>query len=390
MSELTDLDAAWVNFADRVKAAGESITGPEFTSDPRLRAEGYRYVGRLTNLAHQIYLEFADVTQPALFRFDDDISTFGAPNMDNNYARAAVDPAGTYRVSGNIAGVQELLVSVHEGEMALGKPAVLGELTLGDLKVGDDGWLELILGGPEGPLNWLAMPENTTWLNIRQFIGDWENGPIAVLDIERLDSIGPVDNITPASMASALNQAAAWVEGSVGFWNMFAGAIAGMTPVNQFLAPMRPQGGAENMVHGATKWDLQSGQALVVEFDEPVANYWSIQTYMLPWLAPLDIANRVTSLNNSQVHRDGDGKIRVVMSATDPGVQNWLDTSGLTEGLCTYRWVRASTEPTPAATLVDVSEVRQHLPESTPNFSAQERKAQIAARHRGVARRFRR
>jgi len=144
------------------------------------------------------------------------------------------------------------------------------------------------------------------------------------------------------------------------------------------------------MVHGACRWQLEPNQALVVEFDEPAATYWSIQTYMLHWLQPLDFANRVTSLNDGQVRVDDDGKVRVVISATDPGVHNWLDTSGLRKGLCSYRWVRANTEPTPTSELVDVADLRTHLPESTPVFGIRDRHAQIKSRRRGVARRFRR
>ena len=137
------------------------------------------------------------------------------------------------------------------------------------------------------------------------------------------------------------------------------------------------------MVHGGTKWELGPEQALVIEFDEPVATYWSIQMYMLPWLTPLDAANRMTSIDDGQVRRDEDGKIRIVMAHCDPGVENWLDTSDLTEGLCsTTRWVRAGTEPAPVATLVDIAEVRKYLPESTPEFSSEARPAQIGKRHR--------
>ena len=211
-----------------------------------------------------------------------------------------------------------------------------------------------------------------------------------MLDIERLDDVGVASTVTPASMTVALDRAATWVEGAVNFWNMFAGGIKAMTPVNQFLPPRHAQGGADNMVHGATRWELGPDQALVVEFDEPAATYWSIQMYMLPWLTPLDAANRVTSINDGQVRRDEDGRIRLVIAHTDPDVENWLDTSGLTDGLCSYRWVRSATEPTPVATLVDFAEVREHLPASTPEFSADARRAQIARRHRGVARRFRR
>ena len=111
---------------------------------------------------------------------------------------------------------------------------------------------------------------------------------------------------------------------------------------------------------------------------------------MFHWLAPLDFRNRVTSLNDTQVHVDDDGKVRVVTSHQGPGVQNWLDASGLREGLCSYRWVRATTQPTPVATLVAAADVRKHLPPSTPQFSAAQRKQQIAARQRGFDRRFRR
>ena len=49
--DLERLDAAWRSFSDRIKTVGESITRDEFPEDPRLRAEGCRYVSRMTNLA---------------------------------------------------------------------------------------------------------------------------------------------------------------------------------------------------------------------------------------------------------------------------------------------------------------------------------------------------
>ena len=87
---------------------------------------------------------------------------------------------------------------------------------------------------------------------------------------------------------------------------------------------------------------------------------------------------------------DTDGKFRIVLSQRDPGVQNWIDTCGYADGLVAYRWVRPTTAPTPTSTAIEVSAVRDHLPASTPQFSAADRQAQIAARRRGVARRFRR
>src|SRR5271157_5132885 len=146
---VADLDAAWSSYAERIKAVGESITGDGFPDEPRLRAEGYRYVSRLTNLAQQIYVEFGDPARPSLFRVGDDTTPFGATNTDNNYYRAIVDPTGTYRITGDVTGVKELLFSVQDGEFVFGKTEVLAELSLEELVVEDDGMLELFLGRPE-------------------------------------------------------------------------------------------------------------------------------------------------------------------------------------------------------------------------------------------------
>ena len=388
--DLAELDRAWRHYSDRIRAAGERIAGEGFPDDPRLRAEGYRYVKRLENLAHNIYVEFASTERPMLFRYGDDVTPFGATNTDNNYYRAMVDPAGTYCITGNVAGVKELLFSVQDGEFVFGKVAVLAEAALGELDIGGDGALELYLGGPGRPRNWLPLPPGAVYINVREFVADWERDGLAVLHIERVDTYFPPELLNPSRMIEALELAAAWVEASVDVWGRYAAGARAALPVNA-LAPPRPaEGGAVNMLHGACQWRLEPGQALVAEFERPEVTYWSIQAYVLDWMQPLDFVNRVTSLNDSQLYIDDDGKVRVVLAHEDPGVQNWLDTSGLANGLVSYRYVRAAHAPAPATTLVQLAELRSHLPASTPVFTPGDRRGQVAARRRGVARRFRR
>ena len=384
------LDAAWSDYTARIKAAGETIRGEAFPDDPRLRAEGYRYINRLTNLAHQIYVEFGDTARPVLHRYGDDTTPFGATNVDNNLYRANLDPAGVYRVTGDVTGVKEILFSVQDGEFVFGKTVVLAELSLGDLEVGDDGSLELYLGGPERPGNWLALTPDAVYLNVREFVGDWEHDALACLSIERLDDVGPLGALTTGALAGALDRAATWVEASVRVWNEFGAMLQEVTSVNEFPPPRWAEGGADNMVHAAAQWGLEPGQALLIELDQPHATYWSVQNYVLEWLQPLDFTNRVTSLNDGQIRVDDDGRVRLVLSHGDPGVQNWLDTSGLRRGMVNVRFVRPTNAPAPVARVVDLADVREHLPASTPAFSPAERQAQIAARRRGVARRFRR
>ena len=291
----------------------------------------------MTNLAHQIYLEFGDPLVPMLFRYGDDITPFGATNTDNNYCRTMVDPAGTYRITGDITGVKELLISIHDGEMVLGKVAVLAEVSLGDLKVDEDGRLELIVGGPEGSTNWIPLTDEAVYVNVRQFVADWEHDPIAVLTIERLDVAEAAMNVTPSSMAAALDRAATWVEASVAFWNMYSDGIKAMTPINEFSAPNKPAGGAVNMLHGACQWDLEPDQALVVEFDEPRRPTGRSRPTCCTGLQPLDFANRVTSLNDGQMRVDDDGKVRVVICASRSWRPELARHFGFGDRVCSYR-----------------------------------------------------
>ncbi len=385
-----ELDAAWRTYGERIRDAGERITGPGYPDDPRLRAEGYRYVNRLTHLAYQIYVEFGDPARPSLFRYGDDTTPFGATNTDNNYYRAVLDPAGTYRITGDVTGVKELLFSVQDGEFVFGKTDVLAELSLEELEVGADGALELFLGGPNKPANWLPLAPEAEYLNVREFVGDWETDALATLYMERLDHVDPIQHLTPEQHAAALDQVATWVEASVEIWKNYAAGLRSFVPTNALQAPLKPVGGAENMLHGAGQWDLEPHQALLIEFDRPEVTYWSIQTYLLDWMVPLDFANRVTSLNDGQLRQDDDGIFRIVLSHVDPGVHNWLDTSELPHGLFTYRYVRATHAPAPTTLLIDAEKVMEALPAGTPTVTAEERRSQIAARRRGVACRFRR
>ena len=390
MTGTTDLDAAWRAYGDRIKAAGERITGDEFPTDPRMRAEGYRFVSRLAALAHQIYVDFGSSTHPVFLRNNDDISPFGAPNVDNNYYRAMVDPAGTYRITGNVAGQQEVLFSVQDGEFIFGKTEVLAELSLEELELDGDGRFELHLGGRERTGNWLPLGPDAVYINIREFVVDWEHdrSPPST-------SSGSTTSVPrPASPPRRCRPPTTWRRAGSRPASRSGTStrrpLKARAQVNDLPAPMLPVGGAQNMLHGACTWDLEPDQALLVEFEPPEVSYWGNQTYIADWMVPLDFADRVTSLNHLQLHVDDDGKVRIVLSESDPGVPNWLDTSGLRTGLVTYRYVRPRTQPTPTSKVIAVADVRDQVHSSTPTFSADDRHEQIAARRRGVARRFRR
>jgi hypothetical protein len=374
---------AWAAFCERLAAVGRRITELDFPGTPRDRAEGYRALSRLAVFALQWHLEFSDPEFPAFYRYDDDVVKWGGPNADNQYQRAKVEPGGTYRVTGDVTGLRELIISTPEGDMQLDQYQVFEERNLGQLDVGADGRLEVIVSAEEHAGNWIPLHPDADHVLVRQYVSDWDHDPVAPLRIERVGNEGRAPAPpTPEFMADALDRAATWVERSAVYWKDYVAAALDRIGDNNVTPPMTPPGGARDILYGGGAWNLGDGEALLIECEVPEARYWSIQLYNEGWFESLDIANRVVSLSGHQMHIDDDGMWRVVIAHEDPGVPNWLDTEGRRRGMFSYRWVFSETAPAPTARVVPLAEVRR-------TFSDADRREQIAARQAAVARRFR-
>jgi hypothetical protein len=93
-----------------------------------------------------------------------------------------------------------------------------------------------------------------------------------------------------------------------------------------------------------------------------------------------DWYNNQSSLNGSQLRVDGDGIVRLVISAKDPGVPNWLDTAGYPEGAIQGRWNECSATPIPTLRKVAVTDIRQFLPGDTPTVTPAQREQSVRNR----------
>ncbi len=382
---------AWRDFCERLKGIGERILEEDFPPAPEARAEGYRHLSRLTIYALQWFLEFQDTDFPAFHRYDDDIVKWGGPNADNHYLRAKVDPRGTYRVRLDTRGLRELILSTPEGDMQLEQYRVFEERNLSQLAIEPDGKLEVILSPEKHDGNWIPLHPEVDHVLIRLYVSDWERDAAPAAEIERIDrrdaAPGPLE---PARVAHGLERAAEWVERSVVYWSRYLANRRAQGEVNKVSPPRSVPGGAADILYGGGWWELASDEALLVECEPPQARYWSIQLYSSPWFESLDIANRVCSLNGDQMQIDDDGKFRLVISARDPEIANWLDNEGRDSGLLSYRWVWSSTAPVPESRLVRIDDLRKHLPPATPRFDADARREQIARRRAALTHRFRR
>ncbi len=89
-----------------------------------------------------------------------------------------------------------------------------------------------------------------------------------------------------------------------------------------------------------------------------------------------------------------DGLYRWIVAHKDPGVPNWIDTTGLAHGFLTVRYTYDEQPPqekwpTLRVEKVAFGEIRSHLPADTGTLTPEARQKEILMRHRHVQRRYR-
>jgi hypothetical protein len=381
---------AWREWCARLAALGDRILGSDFPDDPRARAEGFRALTRLLVYATQLEMEAGDAAHPVFYRYEDPRTPWGGPNPDNVYLRATIDPAATYRVTANVAGVRQALFSLHEGDMQLGEYGVFSERSLDALAREPDGRLELVLSPEPQPGNWIPMHRSARLFMIRIYVADWERDAAPGFDIVRVGAEGvPPPPLAPAAVERALDRAALWVEKSVVFWNGYLAKVAERMPPNVAGPPRAAPGGADHLLYGSCFWELATDEALVLECEAPRADYFGFTIHTLAWFESGDFANRQTSLNGEQIHVDGDGRFRLIAAHRDPGAPNWIDTEERPRGMLTYRFIGAQAQPAPAARVVPLRDLRDALPAGHPHVAPAARAAALARRRAALWSRYR-
>jgi hypothetical protein len=378
---------AWEEFCDALKAAGRHVLDEGAPGSPRERAEGFEYLCGLVTAGIRQAIDFADPDVPRFLRNPDSRSKWGAENADNLYLWTKIRSDASYRISGRRRSVHDFLIELKQGYMQLGDDRNFATLHSRDLAVDADGCFEVILCAAEQPGNWLPLDPDARYVAIRQYFYDWDAEQAADFRIVRIGNEGrPPQALEPARMAEILDEAADWVEGSAGVWNEWVAQLrAGYR--RDSLAPARHYtGGADDIRYGNDAYRLAEDEALIIETELPVARYWAFQLVDL-WFRSCDYTNRQTSLNGRQARVDGDGRVRIVLAHRDPGVPNWLDTAGRSEGLIQYRWIWSETNPQPTARSVAFASIRSELPPDTPFVDPEARRQTIRQRQDHVTRR---
>jgi len=452
-----ELRAAWDDLIADLERARDAIDHEELMPPPssgRNLAEGYRYLmGFLHSAVERAFHE--DPARPVFRNALSVVNRATIDNADAIYFYAPIDGRESYVVRGRVEDCSRwqgrppppsgrlaphyVIFEASAGGMA-GDSGDLRELTPGaktqtgmldsrSIAVEDDGSFEILLAPerPDGhsgnflstlkiakrrhPLDPDAPPErHANYLSGRQLFDDWEREDAIHLSISRVDDAAMPEAYGPLRAAAELRRCGELVRGQMHFWNTFwtvlmgtyghrEGGIAGVEfPRNAFntinAASGATGGGQSTNLYAGGVFELGPDEALIVENRVKRApDYVGFQLGNL-WGESLEYASALGSLNGRQSEVDPDGVIRLVVAHRDPGVSNWLDTAGHSEGFLTPRWTYSETPPPDewpsiSAKKLAFSELRRHLHPDTRSISPAQRREQIRVREEHVKKRFR-
>lgn len=359
----------------------------------RDNAEGGRYLAEIA--LHQLQRNvFWDPDFPAFRPQFPESAHTGMVNPDNLYESARIRPGVEYVIRGTRGTTADVVFQVYEGSPGV-KDSLRGISTLSvdTIDFEDDGSFELHVGPTPHAKNWLRTDEGAGLLLVRWSHSDWATERAGRAEVVRVGGEGePSSNPDAAGVARGLRDAGHAVPDAGQFWIDFAGRVRLFTGDNDVMTPrVTGGGGLEGQVSALGKFALEDGEALIVTVPKADARYQGLQLGNF-WFDALEWANRQTSLSGGQARLGSDGRYHYVIAEVDPGVPNWIDTTGLDEGLFFLRFQGLKTpiadDDAPAAKLVRIEELRDHLPSDTPVVDATARRAQLAERQIQVQRRY--
>lgn len=306
----------------------------------------------------------------------------GGDNPDNTYRLAAIAHGGRYRVTVRVAGSAPAHASfVLVGNW--GTSVSIATLELHQLVREADGSAVLTIDDQpaHGRPNHLTTAPNVKFLFVRDSMMDWSTESPLALAIERIDT----PTAAPLSLEERAERAAFRLVEDVPLYFWFSRLSSGQ-PINQVTSPVRTAnlGGLVTQATSISRLYLPPDRAAIYRYDPAGAAYCSL-SLLGWWYRSIDAGTCQSSLSAAMAHPNPDGTITCVVSARDPGVHNWVDTSGFAHVMPLNRWqglppVELRHGPVAECRIVPFAELDDMLAPEVERIDGEGRAAQLAAR----------
>ncbi len=231
------------------------------------------------------------------------------------------------------------------------------------MQIEPDGSFEVRISCTEQPGNWLPMEPETGTLIIRQSQLDPAREELAHITIERIGGDGLPSPVTAEGIDQGLRTAGALVGGAAMIFATWAEGFQA-NHINQLPrfdpATSTAMGGVPDIAYYHSYWALGPDECLVIQATPPVCDHWNFQLNN-HWMESLDYRYHRIHTNSALASTEPDGSIKIIVSHTDPGHPNWIQTVGHDRGTMCFRWVRpeGGEPPEPACTVMPLTAFRQ-------------------------------
>jgi hypothetical protein len=349
-------DAAARAFAELGEVLGEieaGYIGPDrgmLTSEER--TAGRNLVANALQHGFQCWYDI-DPERPLFHRWLSATKKLLGDNPDAVYYGAIVDPAGTYRIRGNVHGACYTSYSVEtgaqEGHLSKG---VISTLNDKEFDIAADGSYEIIASPDSQPRNWLRLEPGAGSITTRHY-WEWERSVAAdptfhvPLTIEPMEDPGPAPPMDDAAVAAGIQRVINFVRGAtLDFPDLPPEVMPSWVSneINQFDNSAYDESNTEigyaaaDNAYLQTRYELDPDQALVMRGRFPRCRFGNVVLWNHRLQTPPYRYRRV-SLNRNQVRYEKDGSFEIVVAQRDPGVPNWIDTAGLPTGMIFWRFL---------------------------------------------------
>ncbi|TLH80744.1 hypothetical protein C1S82_04980 [Mycolicibacterium cosmeticum] len=368
-------------FLDAIAEAERLVCEAHFIESEADLMEGLQYLAGGISACTHIAFDY-DRDHPFLHTGTGPFNKMGLDNPDTMYFGTRVHAGHEYVVTGRRGTTTDVSFQLLGGEYT-DKVVPDSETAFDDRKldIAEDGTFE-----------WRFTPATPSQLVIREVYNDWsaQRGSFA---IARTDTAGTAPPpLTRELIEKRFAVAGAQLVQRVKTWLQFPKWFYDNLRVNTLTAPRLTPGGLATQYSSVGHYDITPDQAVLITLPVTDAPYLGFQLGSL-WYISLDYINHQTSLNGTQAQADPDGKIRIVVSDSNPGVTNWCETLGHRKGYLQFRWQRVSRELTeadgPTAEIVDLAELPAKLPYHESNkISEDDWRARIALRQKQIGERM--
>jgi hypothetical protein len=309
---------------------------------------------------------------------------FAGDNPDSVYRMIPIDGVSTYQISGRFVGAHpaNTLFQLVVSPSWTGVDSIGTDINgIDSLVVNLDGSFTVTVGpGPaNGKTNYMQSTAADSDIYIRDTLSDWSTQTAPYVSVRRI--AGPMPGARPTfsqQVASTVSQLSTW--GTL-WLNSYLLGVQLASPANTFPALLLATGG---IWRDFPNFDLAPNQALVITTNLAGATYFGIPVQNI-WGVTANYWDHQSSLTNAQALPNPDGTYTIVVSSRDPGVYNWVDTTGLQQGTMVLRWqgVPSGNVPSVSGQVVDLSNLSSVLPTGTVFVTPSQRALQLAQRESG-------